>query len=300
MRPADACPICGCGELEIEFELPDVWYGVNDEVYRMRRCARCSVSSLSPRPAEAEIGRLYPRDYYSASGDLLTNALPYLRRRFALLPNVPGRVLDIGAQKGEFLEICRRGGWEVIGVEIDPAIPNPYEVPMRYGPVGEMEFEEESFDTITLWHVFEHLSEPRRTLWKIHSWLKPGGRIVMALPNSDSLLRRVMHIEDVPRHLFAYNEAGLGNLLVEAGFRMMNTTYRNDVHEQIESGLVSFILQKYLFRTTELELLRRYYNDPASYEGVLLKMIDRPVTRTLAAILPWLKRSRNFCAVAAK
>ena len=59
---------------------------------------------------------------------------------------------------------------------------------------------------ITLWHVLEHLPNPWAVLEAAAKRLEPGGVLLVATPNPDSLQFRVLrtrwaHI-DAPRHLF--------------------------------------------------------------------------------------------------
>lgn len=49
----------------------------------------------------------------------------------------------------------------------------------------------ESYDTIVMSHVLEHVAEPVPLLERVVSWLNPGGRIIAIVPNADSLHRRL-------------------------------------------------------------------------------------------------------------
>lgn len=48
-----------------------------------------------------------------------------------------------------------------------------------------------SFGFIVAWDVLEHLAAPEQQMRRLHSLLKPGGRIYLTLPNSTSLVARV-------------------------------------------------------------------------------------------------------------
>ena len=48
----------------------------------------------------------------------------------------------------------------------------------------------ETFDSIILGHVLEHVEDPAHILRLAKSWLSPGGRILAAVPNSRSLHRQ--------------------------------------------------------------------------------------------------------------
>jgi SAM-dependent methyltransferase len=84
-----------------------------------------------------------------------------------------------------------------------------------------------SFGAVTLWHVLEHLEDPRLALQRIHRWLVPGGALLVGVPNLDSLQARLggsrwYHL-DVPRHRVHFTSEGLDRLLVSEGFAILRT-----------------------------------------------------------------------------
>ena len=79
---------------------------------------------------------------------------------------------------------------------------------LKLGHLRIHDFEPNTFDAITLHHVFEHLTEPKRYLEIICEILKPGGHLVISFPNIDSFQSRFFkgnwfHL-DPPRHLFFF------------------------------------------------------------------------------------------------
>jgi 2-polyprenyl-3-methyl-5-hydroxy-6-metoxy-1,4-benzoquinol methylase len=49
----------------------------------------------------------------------------------------------------------------------------------------------EKFTTIVMSHVLEHVQDPVAVLARAKEWLAPGGRIIIVVPNADSLHRRL-------------------------------------------------------------------------------------------------------------
>ena len=78
------------------------------------------------------------------------------------------------------------------------------------------------FDSITLWHTFEHLTDPRATLGEIRGLLSPKGVLIIAVPNAGGLQARTFGAKwfhlDVPRHLYHFTRSSLANLLRSEGF----------------------------------------------------------------------------------
>jgi hypothetical protein len=72
--------------------------------------------------------------------------------------------------------------------------------------------------------VLEHVADPEAALERVRSWLRPGGSVIVAVPNLDSLQARLgqnrwFH-QDVPRHCTHFTARGLGLLLERSGFTL--------------------------------------------------------------------------------
>ena len=133
---------------------------------------------------------------------------------------VPGRLLDVGAQKGEFLWYMRQRGWQVQGVELDNAVPNPQNLPIRYGDFLEMDFEPATFDAVTAWAVLEHVESPRRFVEMAAVLLRPGGRLVALVTNFNSIQGRWFRADDYPRHLTLFTSRSVRELAHRSGLRV--------------------------------------------------------------------------------
>jgi SAM-dependent methyltransferase len=116
-------------------------------------------------------------------------------------------------------------GFEVHGFEINEAAAAGADPRARIcvGPnLAAVRYPDASFDQVIVWHVLEHLPDPRETLVEIRRILKPGGRIVVSVPNFNSLQARWagpawFHL-DLPRHIYHFNARGLQSLLADCGF----------------------------------------------------------------------------------
>ena len=107
----------------------------------------------------------------------------------------PGqRVLELGTGPGTVTRILHAKGCKVTGVEMDPdtlATCAPFcertlqanlEDPLWAAPLAG-----ETFDAIICADVLEHLRDPRPLLNHLHGFLKPGGSVLMSLPNASHL-----------------------------------------------------------------------------------------------------------------
>jgi SAM-dependent methyltransferase len=90
--------------------------------------------------------------------------------------------------------------------------------------VAAADYPEAYFDQVIIWHVFEHLADPRGALDAIYRILKPGGRLIIAVPNFSSLQARLtseawFHL-DLPRHLYQFPLPALKTLLRRTKFEV--------------------------------------------------------------------------------
>ena len=141
-----------------------------------------------------------------------------------------GRVLEIGCGRGILLETLVNRGFEVHGVElheqafqgIDPRVKQHVSETL-----SDLHFPAGHFDEVIIWHVLEHLPDPRGTVREIRRILKPGGVMVVAVPNFASWQSRWsknawFHL-DLPRHLFHFPVESLKRLITREGLHCTGT-----------------------------------------------------------------------------
>jgi 2-polyprenyl-3-methyl-5-hydroxy-6-metoxy-1,4-benzoquinol methylase len=189
------CPTCGADDHR-ETELGD-----GKMLYR---CSRCETVFA---PAYADPAEIY-RDGYlkgelGAFGLDLSHPLfqEYLAavalRRFAILERaVPetGELLDVGCGDGGFLAVGRERGWTVHG--LDP-LPDSAAVAREQrgldvmtGTLSDYGAAEPRFDVVSALHVLEHISSAHEFLTALAAWVRPGGHVMIEVPNYASVARK--------------------------------------------------------------------------------------------------------------
>jgi 2-polyprenyl-3-methyl-5-hydroxy-6-metoxy-1,4-benzoquinol methylase len=146
---------------------------------------------------------------------------------FALPPQNGGRILDVGCGDGFFLRSVKNIGWEVHGIEMSAAAVNRAKSmgveQMTCGTFDDASYPENYFDVIRFWSVLEHIHDPVATLAKVRRLLKPGGLLVLQVPNYRSAAARWAGPRwtawDVPRHLYHFSSRSLKTLLEKSGFK---------------------------------------------------------------------------------
>jgi SAM-dependent methyltransferase len=155
------------------------------------------------------------------------------RRRLTMLGRLspaPARLLDVGAGRGRFVAAARGAGYQADGIEPSArgvAGAGEIGVMLAQANIEEAPVPARSLDAVTLWHVLEHLDEPGEALKRIAGWLRPGGAILVGVPNLASLQAWVgaekwYHL-DVPRHRVHFTADGAQALLRRSGFEVVRT-----------------------------------------------------------------------------
>lgn len=174
-----------CGSLRLRPLLPAS--AARGEV---ARCAGCGlVTVLAPPPAAALAG-LYAdeSDYDRYLAAQRTDALG--RRHAAVLDRLrelaPGRDLfDVGAGRGDFLDLARRSGFTAAGNELSEAAAarcaETYGIDLVVGDLEDVPGRER-FDAVTMWCVLAHVPDPRRLLADTLRLLRPGGVLYLNTP----------------------------------------------------------------------------------------------------------------------
>ena len=107
----------------------------------------------------------------------------------------PSRILDIGAADGYLGAILKEQGHYLAGVESDPALAQkarPHYDEFHTVDVEGLDIPSAGqFDFILLADVLEHLRDPGALLRRALSGLRPGGEIIISLPNIAHLYVRL-------------------------------------------------------------------------------------------------------------
>jgi SAM-dependent methyltransferase len=206
-------------------------------------------------PSVQEIVGFYPPEYYGQPSAKFQRLVERLvrwvsRRHLAFLSQglAPGdRVLDVGCGRGVVVEPLADRGFELHGVEISSEAARGVDprAEIRIAPhLADARYPDGYFQEVILWHVLEHLDDPAGTLAEVHRILRPGGRLVVAVPNFSSAQARWsgaawFHL-DLPRHLYHFPLPGLRRLLVDTGFLIESEHHfslRQNPFGWIQSGL---------------------------------------------------------------
>jgi len=233
------CLLCGSRTGAPLVEAPDASLNGKGLWFAVVQCQDCGLCFTSPRPSPASIGQFYPqeayppyqfpRDHRSAREWFSRWAFGKAGKdRQTLAWHGQGRLLDFGCGAGSFLWRMGQLGWNVTGLDISAAtacrIRADLGLRVLIGSLPHPDLAPESFDVVTMWHSLEHVHSPRDVLQEAHRLLTPQGKLIVAVPNIDSLPFRWFGPDwyglDLPRHLTHFAPMTLSLMLERAGFRL--------------------------------------------------------------------------------
>lgn len=167
-----------------------------DRECNIAQCRSCGYIFDNPRPTIQELIGFYsqPGKYDSWLEELGPRQRLW-RRRLGKIESTkkPGTLLDVGAGIGQFLALSRDSYREVYGTEVSSTAveiaKQRYGLDLFHGTLDHLLAYGKSFDNITVFHVLEHVPDPKSMLETCHTLLKPGGILVIAVPNEVASLR---------------------------------------------------------------------------------------------------------------
>lgn len=305
------CPLCDSEQSRYLFTTKDYLFSITDHEFGVRKCIDCGCGFLSPRPHEADIGRYYPEAFYWAwegsEGKLPWEEVIRKRQKQLSAKKVwldgvqPGKLLDVGAQKGEFLWSMQSAGWDVQGVEMDSKVPNPGGMPIRYGDFLAMDFGDQRFDAITLWAVLEHVYHPGLFVEKASALLKPGGKLVVLVTNLHSIQSRFYQADDYPRHLTLFTRKSIARLCQRYRFSLDKVVTDQNIFGGTLNGGVLFGVKR-LLGYTQSEAMREWkqLEDPDLFwckwrgkPSKIIRIVSR-LDRAISYPIEWLLDRLGF------
>jgi 2-polyprenyl-3-methyl-5-hydroxy-6-metoxy-1,4-benzoquinol methylase len=240
-----ACNLCGQDHTRVQFPstLQEASGPQNMEAFRCTspgygrhhtvvQCLNCGLLYTNPRFDDEQI-----LDSYVAVEDPLYleerdgRVLTFERhlRPLEKIKEPPGKLLDVGAYTGVFVEIAAQHGWNAYGVEPSHwAVEQARERGLHIieGTLASPELEEASFDVVTMWDVIEHVTDPLGEIKQAYRLLRPGGLLVIHTMDIDSLFARLMGNRWpwlMEMHIYYFSQRTLRAMLEKAGFTVIGS-----------------------------------------------------------------------------
>ena len=239
------CIVCGSNRWH---NVPSVTRVIRSlfEPARVVRCGRCGLGRLEPLPTRSAVQSVYSSNAYTESYDAAgqdfvvseESAAQQLAPRFVRLASYlsnKGKILDIGASRGVFLQQAASQGWSPFGLEagLDTIAyaKEHFGIEIQHGTLEETPLPAAFYDCVHMSHVLEHLHDPLSSMRQISQTLKAGGVMIVEVPFEygdlfdrirELVLRRPRNVNRVPSsHLYFFTVSSLCRLLTESGFDIL-------------------------------------------------------------------------------
>ena len=237
-------------------------HSVSGEKFQLKKNEKYGFLETFPQPKTNQLSEYYKTEDYISHTDSKRNWFEkayHLVRRFSLkqkLKLINGfktetkTLLDVGCGTGDFLKTAKDNNWIVSGIEPNAearTIANQKTENAVFDIEQLNNFESNSFDVITLWHVLEHLPDLEYQISILKKLLKPKGRLVVAVPNYKSFdasyYNQFWAAYDVPRHLWHLDQNSISKLFASIDMEieqikpmLFDAFYVSLLSEQYKSG----------------------------------------------------------------
>ncbi|MFA6304882.1 MAG: class I SAM-dependent methyltransferase [Patescibacteria group bacterium] len=222
------CFICGQNNFAFAFK---------KNGYNLWRCKNCSLIFVFPREGAEKI---YSADYFSAASlghgyvDYDQDKLPMVptfKKYLALLkkhnPN-GGKLMDVGAATGFFVDLALQDGWQASGIEISDyaaTLGRNKGLDILTGTLSKANLSQNAYSAITMFDVLEHFIQPVQEIAKVWQILNNGGILAINTPDAGSWLAKILgrfwHLFVPPEHLNYFNQKNLIEFLTAQGFEIV-------------------------------------------------------------------------------
>ena len=239
MKTLSNCPICNNNNFSKVYTCKD--HSASKETFTIVNCNDCDFTFINPRPEDENIGKYYLSENYIShtnSKKTLFEKLYQIVRKIAIKQKLSllnkfsnsKTHLDIGCGTGEFLKACKDVGYKTKGIEPSDIARN--QATEHFGldvskNTDLSQFEDKEFETISMWHVLEHVSELNDTVKHFARILKEEGIVIIAVPNLKSwdanYYKEYWAAWDAPIHFWHFSKNSITKLFEKYGFTLIKT-----------------------------------------------------------------------------
>jgi hypothetical protein len=220
---------------------------IEENGYKGRKCPRCGLIFISPRPSFDEIVALYGHDdaHISAKSHIsaeLSKRL-YARHHLGIIRSFvkSGALLEIGAGAGYFLDEARRFGYSPHGLEFNPIqanyMRNKLGIPCEESPINTSIFFGKRFNIVYHCDVISHLFDPISDFRQMNEVMEDGAFLIFETGNLgevDQKYFKYFQRFQYPDHLFFFSTGNLVSLLEKTGFDLVKI-YRYAILPQLKA-----------------------------------------------------------------
>jgi 2-polyprenyl-3-methyl-5-hydroxy-6-metoxy-1,4-benzoquinol methylase len=259
-----SCPACLSSESRRIFK---------NEVFDLFKCADCGLVFI-----KTDLQESYEESYFSDRKKYYQNYKHNYNEKVFPIPGYKriinsikrlgfcGKLLEVGCSKGIFLDLARKEGFDVTGVDVSTYATEyareHFNLNVICGNFLNIDFPDDSFDDAVVLDLIEHINEPEVLLKRIFKSLKRNSLLVLVTPNEESLLNKISYAiyrlslgvikfpvrsNHAPEHRFYFSVKSIGHLLHKSGFKIINYDYHDIDPALMDYGLFATLAAKVIF-----------------------------------------------------
>ena len=305
------CPICNCTDRPVIFSdtIEASEWNLNGVHYDYTRCHHCGFIQSYRVPQETDLLQYYQEQYAYDwfEKNVYFKKLQAKHRLFKIRRYLEGaeRVLDFGCGHGFFVEALAGKGYKSYGFDIgaDKIMERKHARITNRNRLEE--YTETGFDVITAWHVLEHMRDQDAVLEDLTKRLNPGGKLVIAVPNTGSFGFRYFGqkwgwTQQPYVHINQFNSANLQMLLENHGFSIVSVTTTDTWDQNLYDLLITYLF----YRNKSRNPVRTYGSSVAGNLFFRINQLARlactPLSYLVSAIRAGRKEGNELMVVAQK
>jgi SAM-dependent methyltransferase len=253
----ERCPLCGASELSAHLQVPDLLQHKPGQ-FTLERCRACGHIFQNPRLSLEGLD-FYYRDFYDGLGEAVMGPIFAMGRELYLARArmlqgiaIPTRWLDVGGGHGDFCCLAREVWPEArfdaldLSESLDEAVRSGWVDRGYRGLFPDVAKEMDgTYDVVSMSHYLEHTRDPRAELIAARRALRPGGHLLIEVPDPDSpffrLLGRYSAHWFQPQHQHFVSVQNLTRLFREEGFASV-LWHRGEAHLEVDFIFAIFLL----------------------------------------------------------
>lgn len=265
------CPVCSAALEERRIGSSPILY-----------CPSCTVHVTHPSLRRDDDASFYEKDYtLTQTVRSSTERHRYFRYpeyykligELSALQPPPGRWLDIGCDHGFFIDEVRRNGYDVAGVEPSQRA-RAYARRIGLDVEADVANVQGRWSVISMWHVLEHIGEPRAMIDRCIELLEPDGILCIRVPDFASAWRHVFGARWIwyqpGVHLVHYTDRALRQLVESSGLtvELVRRQHPNTLLTCRSYGLSTTVFRRYasLPSPSSRDRIARLYQDVTGAE----------------------------------
>lgn len=222
------CTVCKKNESSFYISTNALMHEANNEVYLFNICANCKTVFLTNPVNSEDLNHYYTENYLPYRGskawgkyssfvensqkNLDLNRVNFVKKYFNK-NELNSAILDVGCGNPSFLKLLhQKTKVNCTGIDFsDSGWKGANYQDLTLIKVAIEDFKTTTlFDVITLWHYLEHDYNPNQTIETLYKSLKPGGKLIIEVPDykSWSAKKQKSHWQGwhSPRHLSLFSK----------------------------------------------------------------------------------------------